>query len=77
LWEASLGYSFMKNERARIELVGFDLLNQNLGLNRVNQLNYFEEERINTLNRYVMLRFTWKLSAFGSPGMQIQLNDRR
>ncbi|MEL7533537.1 MAG: outer membrane beta-barrel protein, partial [Bacteroidota bacterium] len=77
LWEASLGHSFLENNRARIEVVGFDLLNQNIGLNRSNQLNYFEEERVTTLRRYVMLRFTWQLSAFGSQGVQIELNDRR
>lgn len=77
LWEASLGHSFLKNDRGRIELVGFDLLNQNIGLNRTNELNYFQEERITTLSRYLMLRFTWKLSAFGSSGMDIELHDRR
>lgn len=77
LWEASIGHTFLENDRARIELVGFDLLNQNIGLNRTNELNYFQEERITTLSRYVMLRFTWNLSAFGSQGVQIELNDRR
>jgi hypothetical protein len=76
LWKASVGRSFLKNDRAELRLIGFDLLNQNQGFNRINELNFLQEERVNSLGRYVMLQFTWRLSVFGAPGPSIDFRHR-
>jgi hypothetical protein len=51
-------------QRAEIQLVGLDLLNQNEGVNFTNSPTFIQEERINSLGRYIMLKFVWHLSGY-------------
>jgi hypothetical protein len=45
------------------------LLNQNRIVQRLSELNYLREIRSNSMGRYVMLTFTWRLNKFGNaPG---------
>jgi hypothetical protein len=67
LWEASIS-RLLPNGRTEIELVGRDLLNQNRSVSFSNFSSYVQEERIETLGRYVMLRVTHKLSGLGPGG---------
>lgn len=67
LWEASISKMLMK-EKAEIQLVALDLLNQNEGVNFSNGATYIQEERIRTLGRYVMLKFVYHLSDIGNRG---------
>ncbi len=60
LLEASISRLFM-NERAEIQLVGIDLLDQNQGVNITNSPSYIQEERIESLGRYLMLKFVYRL----------------
>ena len=48
-----------------LELIVYDILNQNVGINRTNNLNYIEDQRVTTLSRYVMLSFSYKIRRFG------------
>jgi len=66
LWEASLSKFLFKNKRGQLELAAYDLLNQNKGITRSSELNYVEEQRINSLSRFFLLRFTFNLSRFGA-----------
>ncbi len=80
IWKASLTRYVLKNRRGRISLAAFDILNKNIGINRTNQLNYFQEERIRSLGRHVMLTFAYSISGFkkDSGGIEISIdNDRR
>jgi len=65
IWEASISCLVFKNKKGKISLSAFDLLNQNLGINRVTNFNYIEEERVLSLGRYFMLGFSYALSGFG------------
>ncbi len=80
IWKAGLSYYFLKGSRGKLILSAFDILNQNIGINRSSQLNYVEEERIRSLGRYVMLTFAYSISGFGpegNGGIEIRMeNDR-
>jgi len=43
-------------------LTGLDLLDRNEGISFTNSGNFVREERINSLGRYVMLTFIYRLS---------------
>ncbi|NIM49354.1 MAG: hypothetical protein GTO22_08875 [Gemmatimonadales bacterium] len=58
---------YVMNERGEIRLVGVDLLNQNQGVHITNSPSYIREERIQSLGRYMMLRFVYRLGP-GSRG---------
>jgi hypothetical protein len=66
LLTASVSRTFL-NERAEIELMGVDLLNQNQGVSITNSSSYMQERRTESLGRYAMLRFMYRLGA-GRPG---------
>jgi len=52
-------------QKADIQLVGLDLLDKNQGINFSNSGNFIQEERINSLGRYVMLKFIYRLNKSG------------
>jgi len=63
LWRAEVSRTLF-HEKAEIQLVALDLLNKNLGVNFSNTGNYIQEEQVNTLGRYIMLKFVYNLSGF-------------
>ena len=67
LWQATISKSLL-SQRADLQIVGLDLLNKNQGINFTNSGNSIQEERINSLGRYVMLKFIYRLSASGGKG---------
>ncbi len=69
IWNASLGFQFMKNDRAELELSSYDLLDRDNGITRTASLNYIQQTTVNTLGRYFLLKFTFNLSKLGSNGM--------
>ena len=64
-WNASIGKSFLSNERLTVSLNVFDLLDQNRGFNRISNAELIQETSTNSLERYFMLTATYKLSSFG------------
>jgi len=66
LFNASISKTFLKHDKGELKLSVVDILNQNKGFNRVNQLNYILEETTNTLGRYFLLSFTYQISGYGS-----------
>lgn len=64
IWEARLSKQF-PNQKGQFELFANDLLNQNLGLNRSETVNLIQDERVVSLGRYVMARFTYTFKNFG------------
>ncbi|MEO0008698.1 MAG: hypothetical protein RJA20_2894 [Bacteroidota bacterium] len=64
LWKAGITRYILKNNRGRIRVSAFDLLDKNISVVRSSSLNYLEEQRSNTLNRYFLLTFGYSLSGF-------------
>ena len=62
LWEARVSRWFM-GRRVEVELVAADLLNQNLGVTYSATPAFVQEERVDTLGRYVLLRLGYRLGA--------------
>ncbi|MBT4602971.1 MAG: TonB-dependent receptor [Bacteroidetes Order II. Incertae sedis bacterium] len=67
LLEASITKTLL-NQRADIQLMALDLLDKNEGINFSNSGNMIQEERINSLGRYIMLKFIYRLSNSNSRG---------
>jgi hypothetical protein len=55
LLDASISYHFLNGEKSSITLHGYDLLNKNVGFERVNATHYLMQHEWNTIGRYVML----------------------
>jgi len=60
LWNAGVGYKFLKKNAAEIRLQAFDLLNNNTAITRNITATYYEDVNSNVLNRYLMLMFSYK-----------------
>lgn len=64
LWNAGIGYKFLKKDAAEIRITAFDLLNQNQSIFRNLSDTYIEDVYTNILRQYYMLNFSWKFSSF-------------
>lgn len=71
LVRSEVSYYFMKANRAVLTLEGFDILNQNKGIQRTSQQNYLAETRSNIIGRYFMLSFKYRLSKTGKKSMMM------
>ncbi|NJO90796.1 MAG: outer membrane beta-barrel protein [Chloroflexia bacterium] len=77
LLSAEISYHFLKNKRGQLSLNGYDLLNQNTGIQRLNELNYLRVIQSNSIGRYVMLSFKFRLNKFGGNGNGIEVKMKR
>ena len=64
LWNAAIGYKFLKNKQAEFRLTVYDLLNQNNSVSRTNTDSYIQDSQTNVLNRYFMLTFTYNFKKY-------------
>jgi hypothetical protein len=55
---------FLKNKAAELRLTVYDLLNQNVAIQRTVNENYVQDIQTKTLTRYVLLTFTYNLRSF-------------
>lgn len=67
LWNAGIGYKFLKKKAAEIRITAFDLLKQNNSLSRNITETFYEDVQTNVLQRYYMVTFTYNLRAFKMP----------
>ncbi len=67
LWNATLAYDFM-DEKAKLTLKVYDLLNQNINTSRNAYGTITEDIEELTLQQYFMLTFSWKFNTMGSKG---------
>lgn len=67
LWNAAIGYKFLKDNKAEVSLSVFDILGQNTSVGRNVTETYVEDSINQVLTRYFMLNFTYNLRSFGSP----------
>lgn len=64
-WNAAVNYVFLKDDRAQLKLMVFDLLNQNKQIYTEVSSNYIRDVQTNVLSRYLMLTFTYNFRQFG------------
>ena len=77
IWKASLSKNFLKKNRGQLTLSVVDILDQNKGISRSTNLNYFQDERILSLGRYAMLSFGYSFSGFGKNDNVFEISHRR
>ncbi|NJO24572.1 MAG: outer membrane beta-barrel protein, partial [Bacteroidia bacterium] len=65
-----------KKKSGSIKLQAFDLLNQNVSVNRTVNANAISDTRTNRLGRYYMLTFSFRLSKFKGQQPQMQMPTR-
>jgi len=65
LWNAAIGYKFLKNNAAEFRISAFDLLNQNTNISRTVTETYIEDNRTRVLNRYFLISFSYTLRNYG------------
>lgn len=64
LWNAGVGYKFLKGNAGEVKLMIADILNQNNSISRTVNEFYIEDNQTQVLGRYVMLNFTYRLKNF-------------
>lgn len=64
LWNAGLGYKFLKNQQGELRISVFDILGQNQSITRNITEIYIEDVQSNLLQRYFMLTFTYNIKVF-------------
>lgn len=64
LWNAAIGYKFLKNKAGELKLSTFDVLGQNNSISRTVTETYIEDLQTRVLQRYYMMTFTYTLRNF-------------
>lgn len=64
LWNAGIAKLVFKNNKGEFRLQVYDILNQNIGVNRSSNQNYIEDKSYNVLKRFLQFSFTYKISRF-------------
>lgn len=66
LWNAALGYRFLKNRALDVRITVNDLLKQNRAIQRTVTETYIEDSYTTVLQRFFMLQVTYTLRRFGN-----------
>ena len=64
LWNAGIGYKFLKNKSVELRLTVFDILSQNNSVARNITETYVEDVQTKILKQYFMLTFTYNFKKF-------------
>jgi hypothetical protein len=64
LWNAALGYKFLKDKSLEVKFGVNDIMNQNNGISRTVTETYVEDSRNKVLKRYWMMTVTYNLKYF-------------
>lgn len=76
LWNLAAGKKFLKNRKGELKLSVFDLLKQNISINRDITESYIEDQRNRVITQYFMLSFTYNLRNFGKGTARPNFNNR-
>lgn len=68
LWNAAIAKQVLKSKKGEIKISGYDLLKQNVGVDRNTNSNYIEDIQYQALQRYFTLGFTYSLQKAVSGG---------
>ncbi|MCC7299074.1 MAG: outer membrane beta-barrel protein [Bacteroidia bacterium] len=74
LWNAGIGYKFLKKNAGELRVSCFDILKQNRSINRTINATYIEDNFTKVLTQYFMLTFTYNFRKFekGSAEPEVQ-----
>ncbi len=75
LWNAAIGYKFLKDKQAELRLTVYDILNQNNSVSRTNTDSYIQDSQTNVLNRYYMLTFTYNFKKYFAKKESSDINN--
>lgn len=64
LWNAYIGYKFLKNQSLEAKISVYDILNQNKSISRTVTETYTEDSSTNVIKRYFMLTLTYTFKHF-------------
>ena len=64
MWNAGIGYKFLKNRLAEIKFSVSDILDQNKSINRTVTETYIEDSETKVLSRFYFLTFTYNIKNF-------------
>lgn len=67
LWNAWAGKKFLKNDALLVKVSANDLLNRNLGFNRIVNSNYISQNTYSTIQRYFLFSVVWNFNKAGTP----------
>ena len=67
LINAWIGKKFFKGDVLLLKAAGNDLLNQNIGFNRIVNSNFISQNTYSTIRRYFMFSIVWTFNKAGSP----------
>lgn len=73
LWNATVSKQVLKNKKGEIKLSAFDLLKQNIGVDRNGNTNYVEDVSYKVLQRYFTAGFTYSLQKPGKGGPKMTI----
>ncbi len=78
LWNAALGYKFLKDKSLQADIYAFDILGQNRSIARTVTESYVEDTQTALLQRFLMLRLTWRIRKYsGAAPTNESDRDRR
>lgn len=66
LWNAGVGYKFLKNQAGELKFSAFDILNNNNSVARTVTETYIEDTTSQVLRRYYLLTFTYTMRNFNA-----------
>ncbi|MCO5234448.1 MAG: outer membrane beta-barrel protein [Chitinophagales bacterium] len=64
LWNMALGYKFLKNKNAELNLQVFDILGKNNSISRTITETFVEDSKVNVLGRYFLVQFSYKFNKY-------------
>lgn len=76
LWNAYVGYKFLKDRSLEFRLAAYDILNQNRAISREVTETYIEDNYSQILRRYVMVQLYYTLRKFGGNSPDQQKDDK-
>lgn len=78
LLQAEVVRYILRSNRGVISLKGYDLLNKNSGITQTGEYNYLQRRESNTIGRYFMLSFKYRINKFdtGNGGVDLKVNGR-
>ena len=77
VWNAAIGYKFLKNKALDVRITVFDLLKQNNSISRTVTDTYIQDSQTTVLTRYYMLIVTYTIKKFKSGAPPTENTERR
>ncbi len=63
IWNASISKTFLKNDNLILGFNAYDMLNQNISINRSITSNIISDTKTNIISRYFLVKLTWKFNS--------------